>query len=742
MLPGKLCIGILEEDNPFKSYFRFKPLLLAQENGFEAVDSTAAYPEDGCIRIVPDKNESSHFKNRMRRMGRYCVVDLRAHAGENDKIRPNKNYRMDESEHNANIVYSDVVREPAHGLIYEIADEISEGPWTGDLPATPGALCGQSPDIWRFEQDPAGTGYRAVPSGKHIIEEDIQRFELNGFGAQKLRIAVCRPKPLDEMMARAAALPSMTEAPSAPEKAEIPEPAPKPWLSPEPPQPSRPEPDARLSPRQRTLAAQCGLNPRRGRSLQEIIEDKWRHSRVDQLGHPVPAEATGNPIENPLERAAAAVRSAWQIPELRAPLLRSIAEIDEMGAALEHTRRDLRDEALRRELEDLEAERLRTLDELDHLRREKKNLRETFKQEIRAEEAGELRACIERTKAAKAECARYERAAAEAQNAAAMARDAFDALNDGRFEARLREFAVTSRAAELIAHPPKPQPAMPVYSDKAPDAATWIERMRRAACAEGLELDAANAANLLVLLALDRHIILSGCAAADKEAAARAIARALGALDAGLYHEFNGGARVQADLGEQTPTVIAIRNANCAPDADIALGLDPASLNCFLISLVMDAGSGFPLSADTLGGAVLMRLSPANAGTPWKPAAHAGEPFDLPDPAALRGAFTAAADAEPSPAVQRRLQALRTKLAALGGYISRRALDKMWRYCTAMGALDVVSDAEALDWAFAQLALPCLLAEARLDCLAALDGLLRDMPHSWALLNAPLPILL
>ena len=36
-------------------YFRFKPLLLAQENGFEAVDSTAAYPEDGCIRIVPDE---------------------------------------------------------------------------------------------------------------------------------------------------------------------------------------------------------------------------------------------------------------------------------------------------------------------------------------------------------------------------------------------------------------------------------------------------------------------------------------------------------------------------------------------------------------------------------------------------------------------------------------------------------------------------------------------------------------
>ena len=32
-LPGKLCVGILEEDNPLKSYFRFKPLLMAQEEG-------------------------------------------------------------------------------------------------------------------------------------------------------------------------------------------------------------------------------------------------------------------------------------------------------------------------------------------------------------------------------------------------------------------------------------------------------------------------------------------------------------------------------------------------------------------------------------------------------------------------------------------------------------------------------------------------------------------------------------
>ena len=35
-LPGKLCVGILE-GTPLKSYFRFKPLLMAQEDGYHAL---------------------------------------------------------------------------------------------------------------------------------------------------------------------------------------------------------------------------------------------------------------------------------------------------------------------------------------------------------------------------------------------------------------------------------------------------------------------------------------------------------------------------------------------------------------------------------------------------------------------------------------------------------------------------------------------------------------------------------
>ena len=108
-LPGKLCVGILEEDNPLKSFFRFKPLLIAQESGYQPFSSAEPFPESGCLRIVPDKNESGHFKARMRRIGRYALLDLREHPGENDKIRPNKNYHADPGENNAYIVYSDVV---------------------------------------------------------------------------------------------------------------------------------------------------------------------------------------------------------------------------------------------------------------------------------------------------------------------------------------------------------------------------------------------------------------------------------------------------------------------------------------------------------------------------------------------------------------------------------------------------------------------------------------------------------
>ena len=108
---------------------------------------------------------------------------------------------------------------------------------------------------------------------------------------------------------------------------------------------------------------------------------------------------------------------------------------------------------------------------------------------------------------------------------------------------------------------------------------------------------------------------------------------------------------------------------------------------------------------------------------------------------ALRDAFLADDTVLPA-ALERRLQRIRDALALHSVRISRHSLNLMWRYCAAMISLGKISAGEALDYAFAQKALPCILAEAPVECLAELKSILSGMPHSLALLDKPLPILI
>ncbi len=757
MLPGKLCIGILEEDNPLKAYFRLKPLLVENDGRYEPYDGAEVYPEDGCIRIVPDKNESSHFKARMRRMGRYCVLDLREHAGENDKIRPNKNYRGDDTERNAHIVYSDVVREPAENMIFEIAAELQPGEWSGAAPGTPRLLCADSLETWAYTPpaEDGGAGTVAL-DGETLVEEELQRFEIPGFSGETLRFAIRLPgtmpsvigapklrpeRPVPSPQPIAAPQPAIQASASQAEPQAQPAPAAdKPWISRE--LPIAPPVRGRITNLRQSLEAQSGLNPRRSRSLQEIIEEKWRHSRVDQLGHPVPANATGQPVESPLDKALDALRDAWQLPELRKRLLSSISEMDEFSDALTDLVRRERDGALRRDLEELEAERLKSLDEVDKLRREKQELRETFKREIREEEEAAFRDAVERTRAAQEECERQEAAAREARKAASSAEDFLAALNDGRFEDKLKDFAFTSRAVELLTHPKEAPAPQEEISDETPTAAEWIERTRRAFAVEGLEIDAMHAANLLICVALSDSLLLSGPAASDKNVSARALARALGALRPGRCMELCGkmdGAELKRP--SELPRVALVRGANNRPRAEIDRGLCGFDQNLLVIATLNDSGSGYPVCAEALERGFFVRMQPAPAHTPWRPAVRINEDFSPVRMDALRAAFLD--DSAELPAgLERRLQKLRDALAQDGVRLSRWTLNLMWRYCAAVIKLNKISAGEALDLAFAQKALPCILAEAPMECLIKLRGLLSGMPHSLALLDAPLPILI
>ncbi|MBQ8955144.1 MAG: hypothetical protein IJ048_13620, partial [Clostridia bacterium] len=67
-------------------------------------------------------------------------------------------------------------------------------------------------------------------------------------------------------------------------------------------------------------------------------------------------------------------------------------------------------------------------------------------------------------------------------------------------------------------------------------------------------------------------------------------------------------------------------------------------------------------------------------------------------------------------------------------------LDDMYAYCAAVSPLMTCAPAEVLDYAFAQRAMPAILAGASLDALHALPQILPDMPRSLSLLTAPLPL--
>ena len=182
-LPGNYALGYLEEDNPLKAYFRFRPLFLHEDGRYHPfAEPEQQYPQDGFVRIVPDKNESSHFKARMRQLGRYCLLDLREHAGANDKIRPNKNFAPDKMETNAYIVYSDVICALPENQLAEVLSLPLEGePSTvaleGNLLRTAcafieseGALVGP----WRLEEGEEGRALRRMETTATLPLADAQ----------------------------------------------------------------------------------------------------------------------------------------------------------------------------------------------------------------------------------------------------------------------------------------------------------------------------------------------------------------------------------------------------------------------------------------------------------------------------------------------------------------------------------------------------------------------------------------
>ena len=374
----ELVLVYLEEDNIARAYFRVRPLLSISGDAQE--EAARLWPDHGCLRIVPDRNEQHTFKDRMREIGPFCVIDLTNVLPEANKIRTNKNYHPDRGEHNQFILYSDTVHTlPDHTFFQVLDGALSDFATLAEQSITPlffirseGVLHGpvrkNSPEQPTADDGSAEPIYSiACPDGqtRSILCRETPVEPL----AQRTEEALPIGKPLEildssrgfEETLQDIAQPLSSSANllrSAPAAQEAEEPTVKPAA-----------PSAPLSGTPLYRAPLHTSVPQPKNKLQEVVNSQWRIARNDPPAEPLPAGAAMNAVENPVETACNCLRKAWQLPESRAQLVDFLRSLDGMQAHLTPSAAGAGASPLQKvllsRLQDLEAERLTALVQLD-----------------------------------------------------------------------------------------------------------------------------------------------------------------------------------------------------------------------------------------------------------------------------------------------------------------------------------------------------------------------------------------
>ena len=115
---GTVTLAFVEEDNKQRVIFRVFPLCTRE--GEMLLGNKELFPDDGSLRIVPDKREQSTFKERMREINGLCAINLVSDGRELVKVRQNRNYAPEQGERNQQAIYSDVICEFANGACFEV----------------------------------------------------------------------------------------------------------------------------------------------------------------------------------------------------------------------------------------------------------------------------------------------------------------------------------------------------------------------------------------------------------------------------------------------------------------------------------------------------------------------------------------------------------------------------------------------------------------------------------------------
>lgn len=375
----ELVLVYLEEDNIARAYFRVRPLLTVSGDAQE--EAARLWPDNGCLRIVPDRNEQHTFKDRMRALGSYGVMNLVNVPAEANKIRTNKNYHPDRGESNQYILYSDTVLPlPEHTffqvlngaaadyaslageaitpLFYIREDGALHGPIRKDSPEQPTVGEEESPLIYSVACPDGQT--REILCRAHEIEEAPAPEQPQQAEEEAIPIGESL-KILDESRGFEETLKDIAQPLS--EGANLLRGG---FAKPEPPTPQTP---ANLTGTPLYRATLRTSVPQPKNKLQEVVSSQWRIARNDPPADPLPAGAAMNHVVNPVETACTSLRAAWSMPESRAQLVDFLFSLDGMRAHLEPASGAEGTTPLQKvllgRLQDLEAERLTALVQLD-----------------------------------------------------------------------------------------------------------------------------------------------------------------------------------------------------------------------------------------------------------------------------------------------------------------------------------------------------------------------------------------
>ena len=373
----ELVLVYIEEDNIARAYFRVRPLLTISGDAQE--EAARLWPDHGCLRIVPDRNEQHTFKERMRAIGPYCVMDLTNVLPEANKIRTNKNYHPDRGEHNQFILYSDTVHTLPEHTFFQVFDgsatdfaALAEqavtplfyireegalyGPVRKSAPEQPAADEGSADPVYSIAcpdgqtrlilcretpvEAPTAPQDEPLPIGKPLEILDTSR------GFEETLQDIAQPLSQNANLLRVSS--------AAPVEAPVSKPA---------------SPAAPLSGTPLYRAPLHTSVPQPKNKLQEVVSSQWRIARNDPPADPLPAGAAMSNVENPVETACDCLRKAWQLPESRAQLVDFLCSLDGMRTHLTPSAAGAGTTSLQKvllsRLQDLEAERLTALVQLD-----------------------------------------------------------------------------------------------------------------------------------------------------------------------------------------------------------------------------------------------------------------------------------------------------------------------------------------------------------------------------------------